>query len=361
MTYTIMQPGQWLSLIAATSCYPSDPPQLAGPEVPPEEAAKINPPVAMQYIGLIGTFVAGCTALHLAAIWAWQHCKWTAAKRLPMWMHPPAVELLLVNILGLPIAMYSVILLVQGQHAGSRLLGAVVGLAVLLYLFALVALLRLIFRNKPRLGLIYVPEWQPSSNASSRGSGSSRRWSSLNSPLSSSKLAPLWSFRSLASSRQGSLSGAGNSTAKSASGLTDVPSTSKLPLLQAAGPVAEGTEHKPLHGDSPVESSATLLILMPLSDQVPSPSPFGNTQAAAAELAAAAAAPDDDGGEKHWDDRQEGDSLQRYDTTASSSAQLVPLERGGSLTSARSITHGSWHMWQMDGEGQEMDNGRQGG
>jgi hypothetical protein len=120
----------------------------------------------MQYIGLIAAFVAGCTILHLAIIWAWQHCSWTAAKPLPTWMHPPAAELLLLNLLGLPLAMYSVILLVQAQHPDSKVLGTVVGLAVLLYLICLALVLRLIFSNKPRLGLMYVPVRQPSSRAS---------------------------------------------------------------------------------------------------------------------------------------------------------------------------------------------------
>jgi hypothetical protein len=285
----------------------------------------------MQYIGFNAAFITACTALHLAAIWAWQHCKWTAARPLPEWMYPPAVELLLVNILGLPLAMYSVILLVQGQHAGSRLLGAVVGLAVLLYLFALVALLRLIFRNKPRLGLIYVPERPPSSSSSS-SSVLSRRFSNFSGSFSSSKLAPLVSGRqqSFAGSRQGS--GVGNSTyrssldtARSVSGdLTDVPSAGKLP----AGPVAEGMEHA-----------------------------ASKTEAAAAEAAAA----DADGGDQHCDGHQEGSDLQRNDTGASNSAKLVPLEDSDYVAFAPSISHGSWHMWQIDGEGQDGEKAKQGG
>jgi hypothetical protein len=94
--------------------------------------------------------------------------KWTAARPLPDFLQFPAAELLLLNLLALPAAMYSMLLMVQAPFATKRMLGVAVFLLVLGYLLLISWLLLFIVRHKKVLGLCV-----PDSEAGSSIGGSS--------------------------------------------------------------------------------------------------------------------------------------------------------------------------------------------
>jgi hypothetical protein len=94
-----------------------------------------------------------CFALHLLANYAWRTLRWSASKPPPTFLHMPAVELLLVNLLAFPAAMYAVLLVVQAPGLQHKVLGGVVLVLVLGYLWLITALLLFIVRSKQALGL----------------------------------------------------------------------------------------------------------------------------------------------------------------------------------------------------------------
>ncbi len=138
--------------------------------------------MAALYLSYMGLMLTACTALHSAAqrctelhgalIFAWTHIKWTASRPVPDFLQFPAAELLLLILLALPAAMYSMLLMVQAPMPAQRVLGvAVFFFAVLGYLLLISWLLQQLFivRHKRALGLC-VPA---NSNAGSSIGGSS--------------------------------------------------------------------------------------------------------------------------------------------------------------------------------------------
>jgi hypothetical protein len=147
-------PSHWLGAAGSFTkhLHATGPPTL-DPSLPPEQAAFRNPAVAALYLGYMGLLMVVCTAFHCAIIFAWTHIKWTAAKPIPDLLQFPAAELLLLNLLALPAAMYSMLLMVQAPVQAQRALGVFVFLLVLGYLWFIMALLLFIIRNKTALGL----------------------------------------------------------------------------------------------------------------------------------------------------------------------------------------------------------------
>ncbi len=109
--------------------------------------------MAALYLGYMGLLLLACTALHGAIIFAWNHIKWTSARPLPAFLQFPAAELLLLNLLALPAAMYAMLLMVQAPTVAQRVMGAAVCLLVLAHLWLVSSLLLFIVRNKTALGL----------------------------------------------------------------------------------------------------------------------------------------------------------------------------------------------------------------
>jgi MYXO-CTERM domain-containing protein len=101
----------------------------------------------------MGLLLLACTALHGTVILAWTHIKWTSTKPLPDFLQFPAAELLLLNLLALPAAMYAMLLMVQAPVVAQRVLGVSVFLLVLAYLWFISALLLFIVRHKTALGI----------------------------------------------------------------------------------------------------------------------------------------------------------------------------------------------------------------
>ncbi len=130
--------------------------------------------MAALYLGYMGLMLLACTAVHGAMIFAWFHVKWTSAKPLPDFLHFPAAELLLLNLLALPAAMYAMLLMVQAPASGQRVLGAIVFSFILAYMWFMSSLLLFIVRHKTSLGLCAVD----SGSSGSSDTGSSKlAWS----------------------------------------------------------------------------------------------------------------------------------------------------------------------------------------
>ncbi len=155
-------------------------------------------------------------------------------------MHPPAAELLLLNLL----APGHVLRHPAGAGAAPRQqgVGRCGGPSAAAVLVCLAALLRLIFSNKPRLGLMYVPVRQPSSSASSWRTACSA------SVVSGISLASQGNSRAAMPSFSKTL-GPGPSNADEAttrtwslwsSGLSSTASSTQLPLL-ASGPLSDSS------------------------------------------------------------------------------------------------------------------------
>jgi hypothetical protein len=220
----------------------ADPPQLAGPDATPDEAIARNPGVAAIYLAYLGLFILACTALHGLAIYTWKNLKWTRAKPMPAFLYFPAAELLLLNLMALPAAMYSLMLLVQARHPGYKALGAAVLLLVLGYCVLVAALLYLLLRHKDRLGLRYV---LTEDLFGSRTASSSSSFSGLSlSRLLSAK--PWQSFM-----RAGS-GGSGPSWSRAPSGMpsragSGVPSESALGSEAAGGSTWRSLKQRLLH------------------------------------------------------------------------------------------------------------------
>jgi hypothetical protein len=109
--------------------------------------------VAATYLALLGALFAGVTLVHALVVYAWTTIPYTAAIALPAFLLFPAVEVLLLNLLALPVGMYAMLLLVQAPNPAQRFLGAVVFLLVLAYLSWVTALLLYVVRHKRALGL----------------------------------------------------------------------------------------------------------------------------------------------------------------------------------------------------------------
>jgi hypothetical protein len=129
--------------------------KLKGPDTPPKESRKHNPPVAAKYLGYMTALCAIAVALHFTAILAWQSLRWTKDKPLPEFLFFPAPELLLLNTLALPGTMYAMLLLVGAEDWPLRLLGAASMLLLLIYLAGMGALSAWLALNKDALGLEY--------------------------------------------------------------------------------------------------------------------------------------------------------------------------------------------------------------
>lgn len=113
------------------------------------------------YLGYMAGLLLACVVLHLLANHAWRTLRWCASKPPPTFLHMPAVELLLLNLLAFPAAMYAVLLLVQAPGMHHKVLGGIVLALVLGYLWLITALLLFIVRSKQALGLCTAEQLDP--------------------------------------------------------------------------------------------------------------------------------------------------------------------------------------------------------
>ncbi len=117
-----------------------------------------NPSLATTYLAYMGALLLAATLLHGAFIAAWQRMPWATRLPLPPWLLFPAAELLLLNLLVMPAAMYASLLIIQGSGPGHKGLGVAVLIAVTAYLAVVVALLLFVVRHKAALGLCAAVE-----------------------------------------------------------------------------------------------------------------------------------------------------------------------------------------------------------
>ena len=104
----------------------------------------------------MGLAALGALAAHGLAIALWRTLRWTKSRPLPDFLVWPVPELLLANLLVLPLAMASTLLLMQVNSAGRLALGCL-GMALLLaYLLLVAAVLLGVSAKRQLLGLRYV-------------------------------------------------------------------------------------------------------------------------------------------------------------------------------------------------------------
>jgi hypothetical protein len=151
-------------------CSRADPPALAGPDVPADEARERNPRVALLYLGLISVFLLVCIGLHGLAIYLWKTSRWTRGKPMPDFLYFPSAELLLLNLLALPVSLFSFVLMLQSPAVALKALGAFVFFFVLAYLMLVAYLLGFVVVFKDKLGLRYVTSQVPDETRSGKGS-----------------------------------------------------------------------------------------------------------------------------------------------------------------------------------------------
>jgi hypothetical protein len=166
---------------ALPCCCPADPPTLAGPDVPADEARERNPRVALLYLGLISVFLLVSIGLHGLAIYLWKTSRWTRGKPMPDFLYFPTAELLLLNLLALPVSLFSFVLMLQSPAVALKALGAFVFFFVLAYLVLVAYLLGFVVLFKDKLGLRYVTSQVPDETSSGKGSklANSASWASF--------------------------------------------------------------------------------------------------------------------------------------------------------------------------------------
>jgi hypothetical protein len=112
--------------------------------------------LAGRLVLMMGVLMAGVLALHSLALLVWQALRWTRQYPLPYFLVYPVPEVLLANVLVLPLAMASAALLVLPAGAHARALGAAGMLALLAYLVLVAAVLLALARRQKQLGLSYI-------------------------------------------------------------------------------------------------------------------------------------------------------------------------------------------------------------
>ncbi len=125
---------------------------LEGPAHAQHTAAKL----AAWLVYMMGVLMAGVLALHFLALLVWQALRWTRQYPLPYFLVYPVPEVLLANVLVLPLAMASAALLVLPAGAHARALGAAGMLALLAHLLLVAAVLLALARRQKQLGLSYI-------------------------------------------------------------------------------------------------------------------------------------------------------------------------------------------------------------
>lgn len=177
---------------------------MFGPEAPPEEAARHNPPVAAMYLGYMGLLAVITAAAHAAVVLAWRSFSFTASRPMPELLFFPVPELLLLNVLVMPVAVNSMVLVVQGSRATLKLLGLAALLLLLAYLGTVLALLATIVTKRDVFGLRYV--LIRSGTLKDRLSGVSSFMSKIaDASRSLSFLPTSWRMKTLSSRQQASL------------------------------------------------------------------------------------------------------------------------------------------------------------
>lgn len=134
----------------------AEPPKMLGPEAPPEEAAAHNPPVAALYLAYIGLLTVIAVAGHAVVVLAWKSFSFTVSRPMPEVLFFPVPELLLLDVLVMPVAVNSMMLVVQSSRVELRLLGVATLALLLAYLGTVVALLATIVTKQDVFGLRYV-------------------------------------------------------------------------------------------------------------------------------------------------------------------------------------------------------------
>jgi hypothetical protein len=134
----------------------ADPPALPGPDVPPRQAATQSPNVAVQNLIQMAVLILVIAALHLLLVLLWRSLSWTSARPLPDFLAFPNPELKLLHMLALPVAIYGVILLLQGVTTWQKALGSVVIALVGCYLGFVALVIVLVHVNGAKLGVQYV-------------------------------------------------------------------------------------------------------------------------------------------------------------------------------------------------------------
>ncbi len=94
--------------------------------------------------------------LHLIALWVWKALPCTRARPVPDFLLFPVPELTLANLMVLPLAMASTLLLMQTDSPRHQALGAVCAAVILGYLGLVAAVLVAVSAKKELLGLRYV-------------------------------------------------------------------------------------------------------------------------------------------------------------------------------------------------------------
>ncbi len=105
---------------------------------------------------IMGLTMLGLLVLHLVALWVWKALPCTRAKPVPEFLLFPVPELTLANLMVLPMAMASTLLLMQTESPRHQALGAVCALVILAYLGLVAAVLMAVSAKKELLGLKYV-------------------------------------------------------------------------------------------------------------------------------------------------------------------------------------------------------------
>lgn len=134
----------------------ADPAALPGPDVPPRLAATQSPNVAVQNLIQMAVLVLVIAALHLLLVVLWRTLSWTSAKPLPDFLAFPNPELKLLHMLALPVAIYGIILLLQGVNTWQRALGSVVIALVGCYVVFVALAIVQVHVNGAKLGVQYV-------------------------------------------------------------------------------------------------------------------------------------------------------------------------------------------------------------
>jgi hypothetical protein len=132
--------------------------------------------LAAWLVYMMGVLMAGVLALHFLALLVWQALRWTRQYPLPYFLVYPVPEVLLANVLVLPLAMASAALLVLPAGAHARALGAAGMLALLAYLVLVAAVLLALARRQKQLGLSYIKLGRSAAAAGDRVGQSASCW-----------------------------------------------------------------------------------------------------------------------------------------------------------------------------------------
>jgi hypothetical protein len=142
----------------------------------PAHAQHMAAKLAAWLLYMMGVLMAGVLALHFLALLVWQALSWTRQYPLPYFLVFPVPEVLLANVLVLPLAMAATALLVLPAGAHARALGAAGMLALLAYLLLVAAVLLALARRQKQLGLSYIKLGRSTAAAGDRIGQSASCW-----------------------------------------------------------------------------------------------------------------------------------------------------------------------------------------